>query len=102
MDGPKDVHAEWSKSEREKQILCVNAYMWNLEKWYRWTYLQSRNKDTDLVNKCSAINGEDGEWNKLEDGVNVSTLLCIKYENLLHSTGNSMLCGELIEKAILF
>ena len=68
MDGPKDVHAEWSKSEREKQILRVNAYMWNLEKWYRWTYLQSRNKDTDLVNKCRAIKGEDGEWNKLEDG----------------------------------
>ena len=23
------------KSEREKQILYINAYMWNLEKWYR-------------------------------------------------------------------
>ena len=22
-----------SKSEREKQVLCVNAYTWNLEKW---------------------------------------------------------------------
>ena len=22
------------KSEREKQILCINIYMWNLEKWY--------------------------------------------------------------------
>ena len=21
--------------------------MWNLEKWYRWSYLQSRNKNTD-------------------------------------------------------
>ena len=24
-----------SKSEREKQILYINTYMWNLEKWYR-------------------------------------------------------------------
>ena len=35
------------KSEREKQILCINQCMWNLEKWYRWSYLQSRNRDTD-------------------------------------------------------
>ena len=26
-----------SKSEREKQISFINAYMWNLEKWYRRT-----------------------------------------------------------------
>ena len=23
------------KSERERQILYINAFMWNLEKWYR-------------------------------------------------------------------
>ena len=23
------------QSEREKQISYINAYMWNLEKWYR-------------------------------------------------------------------
>ena len=23
-------------SQREKQILCINAYTWNLEKWYWW------------------------------------------------------------------
>ena len=30
MDKPREYHTEWSKSE--KQILHVNAYMWNLEK----------------------------------------------------------------------
>ena len=25
--------------------------MWNLEKWYRWTGLQDRNKVTDVENK---------------------------------------------------
>ena len=42
MNGPRDCHTEWSKSEREKRILYTNAYMWNLEKMYRWTYLQSK------------------------------------------------------------
>ena len=29
--------------------------MCNIEKWCRWTYLQSRNKDTDIENKPSLI-----------------------------------------------
>ena len=45
--GPRNCHTEWSKSEREKQTSCNTAYLWNLEKWYRWTYLQSRNRDTE-------------------------------------------------------
>ena len=36
-----------AKSEREEQILHINAYMWNLEKCHRWNYLQSRNWDRD-------------------------------------------------------
>ena len=32
MDGPRDCHTERSMSEREKQILYINAYMWNLKK----------------------------------------------------------------------
>ena len=33
MGGPKVCHTEESKSEREKQILYINAFMWNLEKF---------------------------------------------------------------------
>ena len=33
MDGPRDCHIKWSKSEREKQIY-INAYMWDLEKYF--------------------------------------------------------------------
>ena len=32
--------------------------MWNLEKWYRWTGLQGRNKGTDVENKCMDTKGE--------------------------------------------
>ena len=45
------------KSEREKQISYINAYMWNLEKWYRWTGFQGRNGDIDVENKRMDIKG---------------------------------------------
>ena len=62
VDGPRDCHTEWSKSEGEKQISYINAYMWNLEKWYRWTSLQGRNRDTDVENKHMDTKGERGGW----------------------------------------
>ena len=31
MDGPRDYHTKWSKSEREKQIPYAITYMWNLK-----------------------------------------------------------------------
>ena len=49
MDGPIDCHNEWNKSDR--QISYDIAYMWNLKKWYNWTYLQNRNRVTDVENK---------------------------------------------------
>ena len=51
MDGPGDYHTKWSNSERERQILYKIPYMGNLRKWYKWTYLQNRNRLTDIENK---------------------------------------------------
>ena len=31
MDGPREYHTKWSKPDRERQILCDIAYMWNLK-----------------------------------------------------------------------
>ena len=45
---------------REKQISYINTHIWNLEKWYRWAYLQSRSRHTDIENNCMDIKG-DGE-----------------------------------------
>ena len=83
MGGLGDCHTEWSKSEREKQILYINTYMWNLEKWYRWTSLQGRNRDTDVENKCMHTKGEKQGWgwwwDELGDWVwHIYTLICIK------------------------
>ena len=31
IDGPRDYHTNWSKSERERQIPYDITYMWNLK-----------------------------------------------------------------------
>ena len=45
----------------EHQISYILTHIWwNLEKWYRWIYLQSRNRDTDAENKYMDTQGEGG------------------------------------------
>ena len=56
--------------------------MWNLEKQYRWSNLQSRNRDTDVENR--RMNSKGGKWKGAADGMNweigidIYTLICIK------------------------
>ena len=57
-DGPRDDQTKWSKPERERQISYDITYMWNLKKWYKWTYLQNRNRLTDTENKFTVTKGE--------------------------------------------
>ena len=84
VDGSRDCHTEWSKSKSEKQISYINAYMWNLEKWYRWTGLQGRNWDTDVENKCMDTKGgkrQAGGRGGMMNWViviDMYTLMCIK------------------------
>ena len=42
---------EWSKSEREIQLLYTNAYIWNLENWSWIIYLQGSSGETDIENR---------------------------------------------------
>ena len=42
--------------------------MWNLKKkWYKQTYLQNRNRITDVENKLMVTKGEGGGRDKLGD-----------------------------------
>ena len=50
VDKSRVCHTQWSRSEGEKERPHVNAYMWNLEKWSWWTYLQGRDRDADVEN----------------------------------------------------
>ena len=45
-----DVEAVIQNETSQKESKYINAYMWNLEKCYRWTYLQGENRDTDVEN----------------------------------------------------
>ena len=85
VDGPRDCHTEWSKSEREKQISYINAYMWNLENSYRWTGLQGRNRDTDVENK--RMDSKGGKWvggggvMNWKIGIDIYKLIMYKIDN---------------------
>ena len=58
--------------------------MWNLEKWYRWTSVQGRNRDTDVEDKRMYTKGERGSGGSgggvmnWEIGIDIYTLICIK------------------------
>ena len=84
------------QSEKEKQISYINAYMWNLEKWYRWSYLQIRNRDIERANMWISRGGEGGGGMNWRTWIYIYTLLYIKQitiENLLCSTENSTQCS---------
>ena len=95
MDGPRDCHSEWSKSDREGEILYDIPYMWNLKKkkkMIQMTYLQSRKRLTDLENKFRVTREEDGKKGQLGNLVSTCTLPYLKWitnKDLLYSTGNS-------------
>ena len=44
-------YTEWSRSERERQISYINAYIWNLEGWYWRICLRSSSGAADIENR---------------------------------------------------
>ena len=63
MDGPGH-YIKWNKSDRERKMSYDITCMWNVKKkWYKWTYLQSRNRLTDVENKLVVTKGEGGGIN---------------------------------------
>ena len=44
--------------DRERQISYDITYMWNLKKWYKRTYLQNRNRLTDIEKKLLITKGD--------------------------------------------
>ena len=77
VDEPRACYTEWSKSEREKQILYINAYIWNVKKWYQ-TYLQGRNEDSDIENGLVDMVAEGDCGTIGQSSINIYTLLWVK------------------------
>ena len=71
----------------------VNTYMWNLEEWDRYSYLQNRNRDTDIENKGMDTKGEKqlGRIGRL-GLIYTLLILCIEQipnKNIIYNTGKS-------------
>ena len=66
MNGPRDDHTKWCKSERERQIPYNITYMWNLK--YDKMNLWNRSRLTDIENKLMVTKGERG-WGRDKLGV---------------------------------
>ena len=91
VDEPRVYRTEWSKSEREKNILYINVYRWNLERWYRWVYFQGISGDTDIGTKSSTQWGKEKLGPLREKHGNVHSTVC-KY---IASGNFAVWCREL-------
>ena len=66
------------KSEREKQMLYINAHVWNLEKWYTRTYLKDRNRNADVEKGHVDTVGEGEGGKNWESNACIHRLQCVK------------------------
>ena len=55
-----DDHIKWSKTEKDEYHNDI-PYMWNLNKWHKWTYIQNRKRPTDIESKLTVTKGERRE-----------------------------------------
>ena len=83
-------------SEDRKNKYHINTYIWNLEKWFWWTYLQRRNRDVHVENALVDPSGEGEGRTNGESSINIYTLSCVKQtagEKLLYDTGSPAQCS---------
>ena len=61
---PRACYTDWSKSERERQISYINAYIWDLERSYWRAYVQGSKGNTDIKKRLldTVGGGEGGIW----------------------------------------
>ena len=76
MDLEIIILSEVSQTEKVKYHSSVE---FNFKKWYKWTYLQNRNRPTDIENKLMVTKRETwGGGINQEFGINIHTLLYIR------------------------
>ena len=71
---PWAYYAEWSKSEREKQMLYINVCIWNLERWHWCICLQGSSGDIDIKNRLVDRVGEGEDGANWESSTETCTL----------------------------
>ena len=88
VDEPRACYTLWNKSEKEKQIYYINTYRRNLEKWYRWTYLQGRKGDANAENGLVDTAGKREREANGEGSINIYTLSGVRW-----TAGEKWLCS---------
>ena len=58
MDGPRDCHTEWSKSDLERRILYDIAHMWTLKRNDTNELIYKTETDSDLENELRVTGGK--------------------------------------------
>ena len=82
----KDLEIIILSEIRERQSYDI-TYMWNLDKLYKWTYLENRNRPTDIENKPMVTKRESGQRVINEEfGTNRYTTTIYKLEKQPGST----------------
>ena len=71
-------YTEWSNSERERQVLHITTCIWNLERWWWWSYMQGRKGNTDVKNRLFDSVGEGKGRMIWENRMEICTLLCVE------------------------
>ena len=49
----------WVSPNEKRKLLCINTFIWNLERWYWWTYLGASSGDTDIENRLVTQPGKE-------------------------------------------
>ena len=84
------IQSEVSQKEKNKYI---NTYIWNLERWYWWNYLQSSKGDADIENRLLDTVGKGEEGMNWKSNTETYTLPCVKQiasGNMLYDTGTQI------------
>ena len=92
VDETGAYYTEWSKSERKTPMQYTNTYIWNLERWQQWPYMQDSKRDTDVKNSLldSVGEGQDGMiWENSIETCILSYAKQITSPGLMHETGCS-------------
>ena len=78
VDEPRVCQTEWSKSEREKQMLYFNIYMESRKMVLMNRFTGQEQRDTDIKNKLVSTVGEGKGGKNWEISINIHILPCIK------------------------
>ena len=56
-----------SEVSQKEKILFIYTYVWNVGKWYCWTYLQGKNRNTTIREQTSGHSRGRREWDGLRE-----------------------------------